>query len=107
MNIQAQKHTADAYNILINIPLYSQPDGENGGLEELARAMHIKYDTEITQEELSGLCATACNSHYELLEACKLALTMIKNRFPSEHGMEDVGQAWGACEQAILKAEGK
>lgn len=47
------------------------------------------------------------NSHEALLKAAKLSLAMIKDRFPYEHGMENVGLAWGACEKAIKLAEGK
>lgn len=99
------KSKADSFNVLINIPLYTSSDGEKGGLEELAKSLNIKHGSEITQEDLAKKCSALINAAPELLEACKLALTALKNRFPADHGMEDVGMAWGACETAIQKAE--
>ncbi len=42
-----------------------------------------------------------------LTEAAELSLAMIKDRFLVEHGMEDVGRAWGACERALKLAKGE
>ena len=64
-----------------------------------------------------GTCVADCGDNEEnaklisaapeLLSACKQALDLIKNRFPEEHGCEDIGLAWGELEKAIAKAEGK
>lgn len=41
----------------------------------------------------------------DLLNAAKMALDLIQTRFPLEHGARDIGEAWGALETAIAKAE--
>ena len=43
----------------------------------------------------------------ELYDACKLALALIKDHWPYEHGNPQVGDAWGALETAIAEAEGR
>jgi len=53
------------------------------------------------------LIVRAVNSHDALVNACELALTMIKARFPLGHGMEDVGKAWEACENVLKKVKGE
>jgi hypothetical protein len=40
----------------------------------------------------------------ELLDACRVALSVFKAQFPYEHGNPEVGCAWGALEHAIAKA---
>lgn len=42
----------------------------------------------------------------DLLAAAERALALIKEHFPVEHGRRDVGETWGALEQAIAKAKG-
>ena len=42
----------------------------------------------------------------DLLEACRLALQLIRDNWPVDHGCEQIGQAWGALETAIQKAGG-
>jgi hypothetical protein len=41
----------------------------------------------------------------DLLSAAKLALAVFVEYFPHEHGIEQVGKAWGALETAIRSAE--
>lgn len=43
----------------------------------------------------------------DLLAAAERALALIKAHFPVEHGRRDVGETWGALEQAIAKAKGR
>ncbi len=43
----------------------------------------------------------------QLLEAARIALALIKNTWPYEHGQPPVGEAWGALERAIAAAEAK
>ena len=40
----------------------------------------------------------------ELLDACRVALSVFKAQFPYEHGNPEVGSAWGALEDVIFKA---
>ena len=42
----------------------------------------------------------------DLLAAAERALELIKAHFQVEHGRRDVGDTWGALEQAIAKAKG-
>ena len=42
----------------------------------------------------------------DMLEACRLALQLIQDNWPEDHGCEQIGQAWGALETAIQKAGG-
>lgn len=63
-------------NVLQHIPLFRDDDDENGGLEELARAIKLPaFDAEIEQEALADLCSEhivrCVNSHDALVEAEK------------------------------------
>lgn len=42
----------------------------------------------------------------DLLAACSLALDLIRDQWPAEHGDAQVGAAWAACERAIRSAGG-
>ncbi|OLP04631.1 hypothetical protein [Rhodoferax antarcticus] len=42
----------------------------------------------------------------DLLRAAKIALQLVKDHWPEEHGQRDVGVAWGSLEDVIKKAEG-
>ena len=41
------------------------------------------------------------NAHDELVDACKSALSMIKNHIPGEHGNPEIGKAWGKLEYVL------
>lgn len=43
----------------------------------------------------------------ELLSAARYALRLIKDTWTEDHGVPQVGTAWGMLEKAIAKAEGK
>ncbi len=41
------------------------------------------------------------------LDAARIALALIKDTWPEEHGSSRVAEAWGALERAIAAAEAK
>ena len=45
----------------------------------------------------------AAEDEADMLEACRLALQLIQDNWPEDHGCEQVGRAWGALENAIEK----
>ncbi len=43
----------------------------------------------------------------QFLDAARIALALIKDTWPEEHGSGRVAEAWGALERAIAAAEAK
>jgi hypothetical protein len=54
------------YNVLSRLPIYADDDCENGGLEELARALGLAVPAEATQEELAHACTLAIEEKFGL-----------------------------------------
>jgi hypothetical protein len=62
-------------------------------------------DVSINEQKANAeLIVTAVNAHVALCNAAVLALALIKDNWPLEHGSEQVGRAWGALENALAKA---
>lgn len=56
-------------------------------------------------EDDSDACLIAAAPLAEV--ACELALQLIKDNWPEEHGSEQVGMAWGALEAFLKAAKGE
>lgn len=57
----------------------------------------------IVEEEIARLIVTVCNSHAELLEACKLTATIVIDKYDASD--EPLNAAWHASVKAIRHVE--
>lgn len=90
----------------INGSVYTQDDKTWKEIAYIRDCSNHAENPLISEEEARANAQLIAASP-ELLKACKKTLKMIKGRFPLEHGRDDIGEAWGALENAIAKAEGK
>ena len=67
--------------------------------EEVADCDRLTNFTDENQANAQLIAASP-----ELLDACKIAMELIKTNWPHEHGNRAVATAWGKLESAIEKA---
>jgi hypothetical protein len=71
---------------------------------EFVATAHFPESTVGTAREYGNAALIAAAP--ELLEACTIALALVRDTWIADHGSESVGRAWGALDAAIRKATG-